>query len=167
MTAKEYFIYLTLGSVAVNGALNVGFALLKRKMDFVPLWGSSGIAFDTLTTTFMLSALTVLFGTVSVRHDLKTGRIDRMSWTPEEHHVLRMFSHSSLLRALAFGPLFTGLLVPPTIGIFMLAHVVALTYWQFFAFKVVYAVVLGMIVTPLNALWAMTRANGRGEAHSH
>jgi hypothetical protein len=37
-------------------------------------------------------------------------------------------------------------------------------FWSFFAFKTVYAVILGMAVTPLNALWVLTRPD-RSRTH--
>ena len=160
MTARQYFVYQTLGSIAVNGVLNAGFALLKRRMAVVPLWGASGIAVDTLQTTFMLAALTVVFGTLSIRHDFKAGRFQMTDWTPQTHRVLNLFSYSIVSRALVFGPLFTVLLVPPTLGIFVVAHLDELRFWPFFAFKILYAVVLGMAVTPLNALWVLTSPHG-------
>lgn len=156
MTAKQYFIYQTVGSIVVNGALNVGFALLERPIRIVPLWGWSGIAFDTMTTTFMLSALTACFGTFFIHRDFESGRFRMLNWTPNDHHVLRLFSYTTILRALVFGPLFTFALVPVTVGVFVLGHVREMAFWDFFAFKVVYAVTLGMIVTPLNALWVLT-----------
>ncbi len=156
MTARQYFIYQTLGSILVNLAINAGFAWTKHGRAVVPLWGRSGIAFDTLVTTFMLSTLTVVFGTLSIHLDFKTGRFKMMTWSPRNHHVLRLFSHSTPLRALVFGPLFTLLLVPPTLAVFVLADVHEMSFWPFFAFKVVYAVILGMAVTPLNALWVLT-----------
>lgn len=157
MTAKQYLLYQAVGSVLVNAALNAGFAWLKHGDPLVPLWTSSGIAFDTLTTTFLLSALTVVFGTVTIRTDLKLGRVRLTAWTPRSHPALKLFSHSVWRRALAFGPLFTVLAVPPTLGVFVLARLDALAFWPFFAFKVLYAVSLGMAVTPLNALWVLSR----------
>jgi hypothetical protein len=168
MTAKQYFVYQSLGSILVNGVLTAGFAWLKRSMQVVPLWGRSGIARDTLVTTFMLSASTVLFGTFSIHRDYKAGRFPMMTWTPKNHRVLRLFSHTTILRAMAFGPLFTAVLVPPTLGVFVLAHVHELRFWPFVAFKILYAVILGMAVTPLNALWVLTRSGrASGDATVH
>ncbi len=156
MTAKQYFVYQTFGSIFVNGVLNAGSMWFKRRQAVVPFWGWSGIAFDTLLTTFTLSALTVVFGTFAIHHDFKAGRFEMLTWTPRNHRVLKLFSYSTPLRATVFGPLFTLVLVPPTLGALMLAGVHELRFWPFFAFKVLYAVILGMAVTPLNALWVLT-----------
>ena len=118
MTAKQYLFYQAFGSIAVNGLITAGSLWFKRDVDTIPFAGSSGVAFDTLSTTFLLSSLTVVFGT-----------------------------------------LFTLIFAPITLGIFELAHIESMPFWHFFAFKLFYAVIVGMIVTPINALWVLTRPN--------
>lgn len=156
MTPKQYLLFQALGSIAVNFFINAGFAWLNRHMEAVPLWGRPGIAFDTLLTTFLLSALTVLFGTVFISRDYRHGRFSLLPWTRKTHWILRAAPYALLSRAVLFGVVFTVACVPPTLAIFALAHVDALSYPAFFAFKVIYAIVLGLVVTPLNALWVVT-----------
>jgi hypothetical protein len=87
------------------------------------------------------------------------GRFQKLSWTPRNHPVLNIFPYSTPLRALMFGTLFTLIFAPITLGIFELAHIESMPFWHFFAFKLFYAVIVGMIVTPINALWVLTRPN--------
>lgn len=159
-TAAQYLIFQSVGSVFVNGGANAGFALGFRDTPVVPLWGRSSIAFDTVLSAFLLSALTVLIGSLFVRNDMRSGRVPPLDWRRADRKVLRWFPHNIWTRALIFGPLFTLAVVPLTLGGLALAGFDGLSYPAFFVFKVTFASVLGMVVTPINALYVITeRAN--------
>lgn len=157
MTARQYLLYQTLGSIAVNGGFTAWNLWSKRELDFISFSGRSGVALDTALTTFVVASLTVVFGTVAIRRDYRVGRFPQLSWTPRNHPVLNLFPYSTLLRAAMFGGLFTVLLSPLVWGAFELTETDGLTFWKYSVFKLTYVVVLGMVVTPLNALWVLTR----------
>ncbi len=162
MTPKQYLLYQAFGSIAVNGGLTAASMWPKRATLYVPFFGSSGIAADTLITTFLISSLTVVFGTLFIRRDYKTGRFDALAWTPRNHPLLNLFPYAVLGRAVMFGTLFTLAFAPATLGVFELAEIDGLVFRDFVIFKLLYAVIVGMIVTPLNALWVLTRPNPHG-----
>ncbi|MBX7114415.1 MAG: hypothetical protein K1X64_08805 [Myxococcaceae bacterium] len=166
MTPQQYLLYQALGSVVVNGALTAASLWPKRATLYVPFFGSSGIAADTLLTTFLISSLTVVFGTLFIRRDDKAGRFDALAWTPRNHPLLNLFPYAVLGRAVMFGTLFTLAFAPATLGVFELAQVDGLVFRDFAVFKLLYAVAVGMVVTPVNALWVLTRPHPHGKTPS-
>jgi hypothetical protein len=150
LSTRGYLIYQALGSVLVNGILNFASAWPMHRHPWIPLFGWSGsITFDTCSTAVLLSGLTVLSGSWFVRRDHRSGVVRPID--PPANSRLRWLPLGTVPRALLFGVLFAALTVPIGLGILLLRGCQGMTFPQFLAFKLVFAVALGALVTPLNA----------------
>jgi hypothetical protein len=147
MNTKQYLAYQAVGSVFVNGAIGVGFAWPLRHEARIDAWGYPSVAADTLISGFLLSVLTIVIGSLFVRLDMRLGRVEPLvqakPWASAPVGVWK--------RAAIFGPIFaipSVLIALVVLGAMGQPH---LTFRAFLQFKIVFAAVLGMLVTPFNA----------------
>ena len=148
-----------LGSVVVNFALNAAIAwLMFRGVDEVPLWGQASIGGDTIGTSFFLPLITCLVVTRVARGAVRTGHVAALDWTRATHPVLRVLPRATLLRGLALGAACAAVVGPLATAVFAAAGLAPLRLWPFVVLKAGYAAALGLVVTPVLALWAITEA---------
>jgi hypothetical protein len=154
--AHKRFLLLEegVGSVIVNLALNGLIAyLMFRGAAVVPLWGQQSIAGDNIGTTFLLPLITCLIVTPLARRQVRAGRVPPvvgaslgLQWMPER--TFRRGARLGLITAIV--------IAPPTIATLAALGVTQQRFWEFVAFKAVFAAALGAVVTPLIALWAIS-----------
>lgn len=146
-----------LGAALVNFVLNglIAWAMF-RGQSFVPLWGEQSIAGDIVGTTFLLPLLTCLIVTPLASGQIRSGRLAPLGWTPISHPVLRWLPAGTFRRALAMGAICTVVIAPIAISLVAL-QITAMSFWRFVAFKAMFAAVLGALVTPIIALWAIAQ----------
>ena len=147
MNTKQYLAYQAIGSVFVNSAIGVAFAWPRRHEEQIDVWGYPGVATDTLISGFLLSVLTIVVGSLFVRLDVRLGRVEPLvqtkPWASAPVDVWK--------RAAIFGPIFaipSVLIALAVLGAIGQPH---LTFVAFLQFKIVFAALLGMLVTPFNA----------------
>jgi len=147
MSTKQYLTYQAIGSIVINGAIGFGTTWPRRHQTPLFVWGHPSLASDTLSTAFLLSVLTVLMGSIFVRLDAKLGRVEPLrtarTWAWAPTNVWK--------RAMLFGPLWAcaGTLVAFVI---LSAHPSpSVSFQEFITFKVAFSVLLGLVVTPINA----------------
>ncbi len=151
------------GGGVVNFVLNLGIAaLLFRGLATVPLWGQQSIAGDTIGTTFLLPLITCLIVTPLAQRQLRAGSLAALGWTRSSHPVLGWLPRRTFPRALAFGVITTVLAAPVSIWALGALDVDTLSFERFLLFKAAYAAVLGAVVTPVVALWAIAEGEGDG-----
>lgn len=151
---KRFLLEQGGGSVVVNLLINGVIAFLMfRGATTVPLWGQQSIAGDTIGTTFFLPLFTCLIVTPLSRRRLRSGDLTPvpgaplgLRWLPQ-----RTFWRGALLgllTAIALGPL----------SVFALTSlgVTEQSFWGFVAFKALFAAALGVVMSPLIALWAIS-----------
>jgi hypothetical protein len=158
------FWHAIVGAAIVNFVLSALIAWLSvRSEDSVPRWAvplldkPSTIA-DTVGTFFILPLLTCLIFTAVARRELRHGRVSPLGWSWSPKSVLRRLPRRTFRRGLALGALCTAALGPPAVTLIVIIGVDDLSVGEFVTYKAVFGVILGMIVTPIVALWALSEA---------
>lgn len=153
------------GAAVVNLLLNAGIAaMLFRQNALVPLWGQQSIAGDTIGTTFLLPLLTCLIVTPLARKQIRDGRLPVLEWTRESHPMLGWLPAGTARRGFVLGVLCTAVVAPLAIWALGAAHVSGMSYWRFVTFKASFAALLGAVVTPVIALWAIAGVSLGGQS---
>ncbi|HVN83806.1 MAG TPA: hypothetical protein VMW17_03080 [Candidatus Binatia bacterium] len=138
----------------MNLAINAAIAYLTfRGARTVPLWGQQSIAGDTIGTTFFLPLITCLIVTPLVGRQVRTGQVPLFrgkspgfNWAPRR----------TLWRGVLLGLISTLVVAPVALIILATCGVAHQGFWSFVLFKAAFAAALGVLVTPLIALWAIT-----------
>lgn len=115
----------------------------------IPLWGLTGVAADTLATSFFLPLLLCLIDTPLVRKKLASGELSPLSTEWGTHPVLRWLPRSARVRAVRLGLFFLFTAAPLTIGAISGAGISQMTAAGFLVFKSLYATVLAGIVAAI------------------
>jgi hypothetical protein len=148
-------------SACVNLVVNAVIAWVSvMGADTVPLWSASplggpSILTDTVATLFLLPLITCLLCTTSVWLELRSGRLDPLDGPGAVRSLLGPLPAGRLRRGLAFGAGSTLLLGPPSVGVILALPVDELSAPAFVIYKVVFAIGLGVLVTPVIAVRAM------------
>ncbi len=151
-------------NVVINGALGW---LSVGEDESVPLWdfpGASTLS-DALGTLFVLPLITGLLATTAVWVDMRRGRLERVRGLAQRRPRLAALPLRRLPRAIAFGAITFVLLAPPVALALVLTDFDDLSRGEFVVYKVVFAVVLGALVTPVIALRAMADRIQPSEEH--
>ncbi|HSC89780.1 MAG TPA: hypothetical protein VLC09_21025 [Polyangiaceae bacterium] len=143
-----YLGYQALGSILVNAPINWLALWPQRHRLQIGVWGGFGsAAFDTVLTALLLTFLTVVNGSYFVRLDLARGLV---AAGPRSAGSWPNLPGRAVPRALALTAI-----VAPFGSAFGLAWLALgpeqLSLREFSVFKVSFACLLGVVVTPLNA----------------
>ena len=147
VNTKQYLAYQAFGSVLVNSAIGFGFAWPRRHDAYIDAWGYPSVASDTLISGFLLSVLTIVVGSLFVRLDIRLHRVEPLV----QIRPLASVPIGVWKRAAIFGPIFaipSVLIALAVLGAMGDGH---LTFAAFLQFKLIFAALLGMVVTPFNA----------------
>lgn len=150
---KRYLRLQLAVAVPVNALLGALFVwLVFGGAARIGLWGSTGLAADLVPTTFMITLMTTIGLTFATRATLRAGKL----------HALppKRVPRNALLRGIAFALVATLVLVPASV---LLLWAVWRGEWSYSAvlwFKVVYAVLLGLLITPVIVLSALGDGEG-------
>jgi hypothetical protein len=152
----------------INTALNATIAWLSvRGQEQVPLWsiGETSTVTDTLGTLFVLPVITCVLCTSAVWRELRTGRLHRVQGLSQRQPILAALPAARILRGVAFGALCLMMLAAPATVLLVATGLGDLSQSEFIVYKVLFAVALGALVTPVIALRAMADRVGE-EARS-
>jgi hypothetical protein len=145
----------------MNLVLNAGITwLMVRGRNRVPLWtlplpGKPNIITDTVGTFFMLPLITCLLVTTAIWHEVRVGRLPRLTGSPRPQSLLTRLPTGRLRRGAALGGLCALVLSPLSALVLVGVDSGGLSTPDFVLYKAVLGVVLGAIVTPVIALCAM------------
>jgi len=160
---RRYFIGQTvIGAAIVNALINAGFgwlAMLERHT--LPVWGSPGVAVDTVFTAYGVAFGTVLFVTSQARNDMFAGKAYPADPTGALGRLVYGLPRRLLRRGVVLGVACVVTFVPLPLLAIAYVGVPELPAGQFIAFKAAFSAVVGAAVTPLIALQAMIDARGR------
>lgn len=154
--SQRHWIVVNALAVAavINAFLNGVIAWASaRGTDEVPFFAATGetsVITDSLGTLFVLPFITCLLLTTVIRRELREGKLEPAAIVfPVE------LAASRLLRGMSFGALTLSLLGLPVALVLVLSGVGDMSPDGFVAYKAVFGAVLGAIVTPVIAAWAM------------
>ncbi len=149
------------GSAVFNFLINALIAWLSfRQEPAVPLWGQQSIVGDLLGTTIILPTLTCLIVTRIVRLHLRRGRIQSTGFTGAAGSLLIRLPEGAFLRGLTVGAATMAVFAPPMILALLAAGIGGLEVGTFVWFKASYAGLMGAMVQPVIALWAIMYGAG-------
>jgi hypothetical protein len=142
-------------NIMVNAAID--FASLGAR-DSVPMWGAPlvgpSVLWTVVGTLFLLPLFTCALATGAIRRDIRRGSIERIE--PDGAHGWNgRLPAGRWRRGAEIGGLAVIVLGPPTLLLLAILGFPGLDRGQYVAWQTAYAVLLGMIVTPLIALAAM------------
>jgi len=141
----------TMISTVPNAVVSAGFVwLLFGGQETIPLWGMTGLAFDLVPTTFMLTLMTTIALTLIFR---KRGR-DGALPAPGGLAPLPL-PRNPVLRGITFGLALLLLFVPVSVGALAVVWQGDWSFSTVLAFKIVYGVLVGWVATPLVVLAAL------------
>jgi hypothetical protein len=142
-------------NVVLNWAISAG---AVRNIDTVPMWGAPLVETSTLWTVigtlFLLPLFTCVLATTSVRRDMRRGSLAPLE-LDSNHRWLSELPFGRWRRGAEIGGLAVVILAPPALLALAIAGFPDLDSGRYVAYQVVFAVALGMLVTPPIALAAM------------
>ena len=150
----------------INVVVNAGIAWLSvGGRSQIPLWappllGGPSTTTDTVATLFLLPFITCVVATAAVRHDLRRGSLQ-----PLQRSALPLLARlpaGSVRRGAMLGVMSVAAFAPPAIVVLVAVHADDLSVSDFVIFKTLFAVVLGLLVTPLIAFAALSDSAARG-----
>jgi hypothetical protein len=149
------------GAAFLNFGINAAIAwAMFHGQDAVPLWGQVGIASDTIATSLILPFLTFVIVSRLTRWHLRAGRLKALA--PARHEGENRFTRTISGPALAQAGIFAlgslVALVPITLLVLVRLGIDSLPFRDFVFFKAGFAVVNGILVTPVIAFLALGRA---------
>lgn len=151
-----YLAYQALGSIPVNLIINYAFAWPSRHRDLIPVrGGSDSVVFDTLLTSCLLCALTVLVGSWFVRRDLRNGLTRGLTSAPRASALFKLLPRHTLARALVLGSAVAAPALLCAAAWVLASGRAHLSFAEFLRFKLTFAGVLGVLVTPVNAAYVL------------
>jgi hypothetical protein len=146
-------------TAAINVVVNVAIDLLSLgHRDSVPMWGAPlvgpSVLWTVIGTLFLLPLFTCVLATGAVRRDLRRGSLERIQ-PDATHRWIAELPAGRWRRGAEIGALAVVVLAPPTLLLLAILGFPDLSRTQYVVWQTAYAVLLGMIVTPLIALAAM------------
>jgi hypothetical protein len=125
----------------------------------VSLWGlpvvETSIFWNVVGTLFLLPLITCLLVTNAIWREVRLGSLTSVSHLRAVHHWLAVLPPDRLLRSVAFGAIAVATLAPIVTLALIVSGAPELTKEQFVVCQTAFAVVIGAIVTPVIALYAM------------
>jgi hypothetical protein len=144
-------------NLVVNGVIAW---LFTRGQPDVPFWArplsETSTLGDTLGTIFVLPLITGLLAPTAVWVELRSGALERIDLVDPFSRWLERLPPAGLRRGLAFGAIAFVVLAPPVAAILALVEIGTISCGHFIALKAAFAIALGVLVTPIIALCAMT-----------
>lgn len=166
MITQQHWRWITINSLIVtaisNLLVNFGLGLYNsRGVHHVPAWTINaihpGVTSDLLGILFVLPIVTSVLTSIGVRKELADGKLPQLDTA--------IFGRWSMLtvpstgkRALRFGLTTIAIAGPPLLIATAIAARHGMSHNEFLTFHVAMCVTLGLLVTPIIALAAMTVA---------
>jgi hypothetical protein len=147
-------------TAVINLLVNAAIAWLGvQSQETVPLWGvplaETSTVWNVVGTLFLLPLITCVLVTAAVRRDVRLGSLASLSRLRAIYGWLAVLPPARFRRGVAFGAIAVGLLAPPLILILVASGFPELTKGQFVAYQAIFATLVGALVTPVIALYAM------------
>jgi hypothetical protein len=149
-------------NLAINGAI-AWLAVVGKST--VPVWASPipgpSVIGDAVLTLFLLPLIACPLVTTAVWNDHRRGALEPLPAPPAARPLTSRLPHNRLLRGTAFGAAAVVVIAPLVVAALLAVGADHFSAGGFVAYKSLFAVTLGAIVTPVIALCAMTDAHRR------
>jgi hypothetical protein len=147
-------------TMAINTVVNAAIAWLSvAGQDSVPMWGAplveTSIFWNVVGTLFLLPLITCLLTTTAIRADLRRGSLASLGALRATHRWFAVLPSARWRRGAAIGALAVVTLAPPLVLALVVAGLGDLDRDQFVLGQTVFAVLVGIVVTPPIAVLAM------------
>jgi hypothetical protein len=147
-------------TMVINVLVNAAIAWLGVEgQDTVTMWGvplaETSIFWNVVGTLFLLPLLTCVLTTTAIRRDVRRGAMAPLDRLRATHPRLAGLPLPRWRRGTLLGALVTVVLAPPLILVLLIAGLTDLSRDQFVVCQTAFAVLLGVLVTPPIALFAM------------
>ena len=119
-------------------------------------WGENGLFIDLVMTVVFMTFMMTLAMTPLYRGRISKGKAPATSWLRSEHPVLRLFPGPSLFRAIAVAIVIALILLPASTVLLLALKDFPISFGWMIAFKSIYGALIGLVVTPLIAICAMS-----------
>lgn len=154
-------------TAAINVVVNAALAWLGVSgQESVPFWGlplaETSVFWNLVGTLFLLPAITCVLTTAAVRRDVRLGSLASLDSLRYIHRRLSALPPGAARRGLVLGGLAVVALAPPLLLALAVAGFPEPTRGEFVAWQTAFAVLLGALVTPVIAFFAMTDPPGAG-----
>jgi hypothetical protein len=148
------------GSGVFNFVLNALIAFLMfRGSATVPLWGQQSIGGDTIGTTFFLPFLTTLLVTRIAEGHVRRGRVPALPGGRRLIPFVDRLPPGRAARGAVLGLAGIVAVGLPAAALLTFFEAGPMAFWPFVGFKAAFAAVLGALVTPVIALYAIAGAD--------
>jgi len=147
-------------TMAINVIVNAALAWLGvQGQDSVSMWGvplvETSIFWNLVGTLFLLPLLTCVLTTGVIRRDVRRGALPPLDRLRSTQRWLVALPPSRWRRGVALGALLTAVLAPPLVLVLVASGSPELSLDRFVVYQTIFAVLLGIVVTPPIALFAM------------
>lgn len=156
---KQYIIkHFVITSAFINALINgvVGYALFSGQAH-IALWGSPSLAGDIIATVFLLTLIASVLVSWGVNLALVHSRIDTVEAKGVWGSLLARLPSAAWPRAFLFSTVATCVIAPVVLFAFHLMAIQSLATVSAITFKILFSVAVGLLVTPLMGLLAMSR----------
>jgi hypothetical protein len=164
------FINAVLITAFINAALNALIAWgTSAGEDEIPLWaaplvGGPSTIWDTVGTLFILPLVTTLIITTVIWHELAAGRLQPLVLDDVSGAFFRRLPQTRFRRGLFFGAITTLMLAPAAVIVLVAIDFGDISVGDFVLYKAIFGIVLGLLVTPIIGIAAMTGPKAEEEA---
>ena len=148
-------------TIAINAVVNAAIAWASvTGQGSVSMWGAplveTSIFWNVIGTLFLLPLITCVLTTTAIRADIQRGSLAPLSsGLRATHRWLTALPSARWRRGVAIGALTVVVLAPPLVLALVVSGLGDLDEGQFVLWQTVFAVLLGIAVTPPIALCAM------------
>jgi hypothetical protein len=147
-------------TAAINAVVNAAIAWLSvAGQGSVSMWGAplveTSIFWNVAGTLFLLPLITCVLTTTAIRADIRSGSLPPLTGLRSAHRWLASLPFPRWRRGAVVGALAVVVLAPPLVLVLVAAGLGDLNEGQFVLYQTVFAVLLGVMVTPPIALCAM------------
>jgi len=147
-------------TAAINVVVNAAIAWLGVKgQEDVTMWGTplteTSVFWNVVGTLFLLPLVTCVLTTTAIRRDVRRGALESLGRLRSSHRWLAALPLPRWRRAALLGTLIAAALAPPIILVLVVSDFSHLTRDQFVICQTAFAVLLGVLVTPPIAVFAM------------
>jgi hypothetical protein len=147
-------------TIAINVVVNAAIAWLSVKgQDTVSMWGvplaETSVFWNLVGTLFLLPMITCVLTTTAIRRDVRRDTLAPLDRLRTTHRWLAALPLSRWRRGVVLGVLLAAVLTPPIVLALAALGFPDLSLEQFVVAQTIFAVLLGIAVTPPIALFAM------------